>query len=284
MKNILVTGGSGFIGSNIVNLLIKKKFRVFVIDKKKSLNHKVKFIKLDISNLKRVTKLTKNIDYIYHLAGVSDINKVKKMPNQTIKDNIILTANLLEATRINKIKRFIFASSIYAHGKSGNLYTTSKLAAENIIKNYSLLYKIKYTILRYATAYGTNNRGVDVVSLFVKKAIKNKKINVHSNGKQTRDFIHAEDIAYCSVKALDKKFENKTFTIGNMKKIKIIDLARTIKRCIKTKSIIKTNKKQKRFDDFNLDEIKKIPSKNYFRYKNKYSLKQGIEKLYKEQI
>ena len=121
------------------------------------------------------TKLTKNIDYIYHLAGVSDINKVKKMPNQTIKDNIILTANLLEATRINKIKRFIFASSIYAHGKSGNLYTTSKLAAENIIKNYSLLYKIKYTILRYATAYGTNNRGVDVVSLFVKKAIKNKK-------------------------------------------------------------------------------------------------------------
>ena len=125
---------------------------------------------------------------------------------------------------------------------------------------------------------------MDVVSLFVKKAIKNKKINVHSNGKQTRDFIHAEDIAYCSVKALDKKFENKTFTIGNMKKIKIIDLARTIKRCIKTKSIIKTKKKQKRFDDFNLDEIKKIPSKNYFRYKNKYSLEQGIEKLYKEQI
>ena len=78
MRNILVTGGSGFIGSNIVDLLVKKNFNVTVIDKKKPKNLKTKFIKSDLSNIKNLKKITKNIDCIYHLAGVSDITKVKK--------------------------------------------------------------------------------------------------------------------------------------------------------------------------------------------------------------
>lgn len=282
MRKVLVTGGSGFLGSSIVNLLIQKNFKVIVVDKIKPKNKNVKFIKSDLLNIKKIKKITKNIDIIYHLAGVSDINKVKKIPIQTIRDNVIITANLLEASRFNKVKRFIFASSIYAHGTSGNLYTTSKLAAENIIKNYSLLFKIKYTILRFATVYGTNNRGVDVVSLFLSKALKNKKMIVHSNGKQTRDFIHVEDLAVCSFKSLDKKFENKTLTVGNKKKIKIINLAKLIKKVINSKSIIKIDNRKKRFDDFDLDKVKKIAKKDYLTYKNIYSLKKGILKLSKE--
>ena len=284
MKNIIVTGGSGFIGSNIVNLLIKKKFNVTILDKKRPKNLKTKFIKSDLSNIKTLKKITKNIDCVYHLAGVSDVTKVKNMPILTIKDNIMLTANLIEAVRVNKIKRFIFASSIYVNSKSGNLYTTSKIAAENIIKNYFLLYKTKYTILRFASAYGTNNRGADVISLFMKRALKNKIINVHGNGSQTRDFIHAEDLAACSLKILNKKYENKTLTIGNMKKVKIIDLAKLIKKSTNTKSKIKINKKQKRFDDFDLNKIEKISFKDYLKYKSKFSLKKGIKKLYREII
>jgi len=284
MKNIIVTGGSGFIGSNIVDLLIKKKFNVTILDKKRPKNLKTKFIKSDLSNIKTLKKITKNIDCIYHLAGVSDVTKVKKMPILTIKNNIMLTANLIEAVRMNKIKRFIFASSIYVNSKSGNLYTTSKIAAENIIKNYFLLYKTKYTILRFATAYGTNNRGADVISLFMKRALKNKIINVHGSGSQTRDFIHAEDLAACSLKILKKKYENKTLTIGNMKKVKIIDLAKLIKKTTRAKSKIKITKKQKRFDDFDLNKIEKISFKDYLRYKNKFSLKKGIEKMYREKI
>ena len=284
MKNIIVTGGSGFIGSNIVNLLIKKKFNVTILDKKRPKNLKTKFIKSDLSNIKTLKKITKNIDCVYHLAGVSDVTKVKNMPILTIKDNIMLTANLIEAVRVNKVKRFIFASSIYVNSKSGNLYTTSKIAAENIIKNYFLLYKTKYTILRFASAYGTNNRGADVISLFMKRALKNKIINVHGNGSQTRDFIHAEDLAACSLKILKKKYENKTLTIGNMKKVKIIDLAKLIKKSTRAKSKIKINKKQRRFDDFDLNKIEKISFKDYLKYKKKFSLKKGIKKLYREII
>ncbi len=282
MRNVLVSGGSGFIGSNIVSLLQKKKYNVTVLDKKKPKNLNVKFIKSDLSNLQKLIKITKKIDYIFHLAGVSDINKVKKIPTITIKDNIISMTNLLESAKVNKTKRFIFASSIYAHGNSGNLYTTSKIAAENIIKNYSLLYKTKYTILRFATAYGTNNRGADVISLFFNNAINNKNIIVHGNGKQTRDFINSKDIAICSLKVLKKRYENKTLTIGNKKKIKIIDIAKLIKRITNTKSKILINKNKKRFDDFDLNKLKKIPPHNYLTFKTKNSLKKDLEKMLKD--
>ncbi len=282
MKNIIVTGGSGFIGSNIVNLLERKNFNVTVLDKVKPKNRNIKFVKTDLSNLKILKKVTKKIDCIYHLAGVSDINKVKKMPGETIRDNVLCTSNLLEASRINKVKRFIFASSIYANSSRGNLYTSSKIAAENIIKNYFTLFKLRYTILRYATVYGTNNRGADVISIFLKKASKNQNIFVHSNGRQTRDFIHAEDLAECSLKVLKKKYENKTLIIGNRKKIKILYVAKLIKKLANSKSKIIINKKSKREDDFNLEEIKTIPKKMYLVFKSKYFLKQGITNFLKE--
>ena len=279
MKNIFVTGGSGFIGSNIVDLLIKKNFNVTVLDKIKPKNDKANYINTDLSNLKNLKKITKNIDCIYHLAGVSNINKVKKIPLKTIKDNILLTCNLLEASRFNKVKRFIFASSIYAHSSSGNLYTSSKVAAENIIKNYFTLFKIRFTILRYATVYGTNNRGEDVISLFLKKARNNNKITVHSSGKQTRDFIHAKDLASCSLRALNKRYIKKILTIGNKKKVQIIYIAKLIKKLANSKSKIVINKKEKRLDDFNLNEIKNIPKNNYLKYKRKFTLETGIKKL-----
>ena len=78
--------------------------------------------------------------------------------------------------------------------------------------------------------------------------------------------------------------ENKTITIGNMGKVKIIELAKLIKKCTNTSSKITINKKKKRFDDFDLNKIKKIPLKDYLKYKSKYTLKKGIEKLYKESI
>lgn len=282
MRKILVTGGSGFIGSCLVKQLVEKKFNVIVIDKKKPKNNSVKFIKSNLLNLNILKNVTKNVDCIFHLAGVSDINKVKKIPVETIRDNVLITTYLLEASKTNKIKRFIFASSIYSHGKSGNLYTTSKVSSENIIKNFSLLYNLKYTVLRYATAYGTNNRGADVISLFLAKALQNKTINVHGDGTQTRDFIHAEDIAQCSIKALNKGFENKIITVGNKKRMSILNIAKLIKKITKSKSVIKVNKKRKRFDDFDLNDMKKIPGKNYLKFKGKYTLKSGIEKLYKE--
>ena len=277
MKNILVTGGSGFVGSHLVKLLVKKKFKVTILDTKKPKIKKIKYIKSSLSNFEKLKKVTRKIDFVFHLAGVSDITKVKSIPLETIKNNILFSSYLIEACRINKIKRFIFASSIYTHGKAGNLYTSSKLAIEQIIKNFNLLFNLSYTILRYSTIYGSKNRGVDVITIFTQKAKKNEKIKVHGTGLQTRDFIHAEDIARASMHAMRSKYKNKTLTIGHNKKTRIIDLARKIIRLTNSKSKIYIDRANKRQDDFDLSKMKKINKRNFLKYKFKYTLDSGIK-------
>ena len=203
-KNVLVTGGSGFIGSHVVDTLIKKKCNVTVIDLNSPKRKDVKFIKGSILNKSLIESSLKNIDYIFHLAAVSDINKVEKIPTKTIETNILGTTYLLEASRKAKIKRFVFAGSYYSYGDAGNLYTTSKTASELVIRNYNLLYKQKFTILRYSTAYGPRNREVDALSIFVDRAMKNLDLVIHGDGKQKRDYIYVKDLAEGSMIGLEK--------------------------------------------------------------------------------
>ena len=276
-KKILVTGGSGFIGGHIVDLLLKKKHKVIVLDLIKPKKKNISYIKGSALNLNLIKKITRKIDYVFHLSGVSDINKVKRIPISTIENNILSSTYLLDACRVNSIKRIFFASSIYAHGMSGNLYTTSKIATEKIIKNYNLLYGLNYTILRYATAYGENNRGADVISIFTKNAVNNVNINIYGDGKQTRDFTHVKDLAAGSVKSLDKKYQNKILTIGTNKRTSIKNLAKKILNITKSKSKILIKKNYRRFDDFDLNKIKKIKNTNLLKLRSFFNLEDGIK-------
>ena len=280
-KNILVTGGCGFIGSHIVDCLVKKKFNVTILDLILPKRKDVKFIKGSILNKPLVEKSLKNIDFIFHLAAVSDVNKVKNIPSKTIETNIIGTTNLLEAARKKKIKKFIFASSYYSYGDAGNLYTTSKTASELVIKNYNLLFGIEYTIIRYSTAYGPRNRNVDAISIFVDRALKNLNLIILGDGNQKRNYVHVEDLANGSMIALNKKLKNKTLTLTSKKSIKIISLAKIILNLTKSKSKIIFNKKRKRFDDFTSSDKYFIKKKDLSGWKPKYNLKTGLKQYIK---
>ena len=249
-KNVLVTGGSGFIGSHVVDALVKKKYKVTVFDINRPKRKDVKFIKGNILNKSIVTSALKNINIIFHLAAASDITQVKKIPLKTVKTNILGTTYLLEGARNANIDKFIFASSIYSYGTAGNLYTTSKISSEQIIKNYNLIYGQKFVILRYATAYGPRNREVDAVSIFLKRAFKNSNLIIHGNGKQKRNYIYTDDLGLGSLFALKKRATNKIVTLVPKRSIKIIDLAKMIIRITNSKSKIILNKKKKRLDDF----------------------------------
>lgn len=280
-KNILVTGGSGFIGSHVVDSLIDKNYKVTIFDMFFPKRKDVKFIKGSILDKKLIKFALKNIDFIFHLAAVSDINKVQNIPAKTIETNIIGTTNLLEEARKKKIKRFIFASSVYSYGTAGNLYTTSKIASELTIKNYQLLFGQDFTILRYATAYGPKNRGVDAISIFVRRAIKNLDIIIFGNGKQKRNYLHVEDLANGSLIALKNEAKNKIITLASNKNIKIIELAKIIIKLTNSKSKIKFNKRGKRIDDFDSTYMYKGSRNTNFGWKPKYNIKSGLKQYIK---
>ena len=283
-KNVLVTGGCGFIGSHIVDALVKKKYKVTILDLFKPKRKDVKFIKGSILNKSLVQSSLKNINYIFHLAAVSDINKVRDIPYDTIEINILGTTNLLEACRKNKIQRFIFASSVYSFGSSGNLYTTSKTASELIIKNYNLLYGTNYTIFRYTTAYGPRNRGVDAISIFVKRSLKNLNLIIFGDGNQKRNYLYVKDLAEGSMIALKNKTKNKIITLAAKNNIKIFNLAKIILKLTKSKSKIIFKRKNKRLDDFTSNYNYNKSEKNLIGWKPKHDMQTGLKEYIKTRV
>jgi len=276
-KNVLVTGGSGFIGSHVVDFLVKKKYNVTTFDLSPPIRKNVKFIRGSILDKNCLQFALKNIDFVFHLAAVSDINKVRAIPVKTINTNILGTTYLLEASRNKNIKRFIFASSVYSFGTTGNLYTTSKISSELLIKNYRLLFGQNFTILRYSTAYGPRSREVDAVSIFVERALKNLDIVIFGDGQQKRNYLHVEDLAKGSMMALKQKTKNKIITLASKNNIKMFDLAKIIIRLTRSSSKIRFNKKNKRFDDFTSNYSYKNNNEGIINWKPKYSLKKGLE-------
>ena len=278
-KNILITGGSGFIGGHVVDALLKNKYQVTILDLNQPKRKDVKFIKGSILDKSIIRSALKNINIVFHLAAVSDITKVKGIPLKTIETNILGTTILLENARNVNIDRFVFAGSIYSYGTAGNLYTTSKTASELIIKNYKLIYGQKFTLLRYATAYGPGNRKVDAVSIFVSRALKNLDLIIHGDGQQKRNYIYAEDLGYGSLAALEEKSTNKTITLAAKENTKIVDLAKMIIKITKSKSKIIFNKEKRRLDDFtSVLSYKNSYEKNLMIWRPKYSLEKGLKK------
>jgi len=284
-KNVLVTGGSGFIGSHVVDALVKSKYKVTILDINRPKRKDVKFVKGNILNKLTITSALKNINIIFHLAAASDITKVKEIPLKTVKTNILGTTYLLEGARNANIDKFVFASSIYSYGTAGNLYTTSKTSSEQIIKNYKLIYGQKFVILRYATAYGPRNRKVDAVSIFVERALKNLDLIIHGNGQQKRNYIYTEDLGLGSLFALKKRATNKIITLVPKRSIKIIDLAKMIIKITNSKSKIMFNKKKRRLDDFtSVFSYKNNDKKKLMIWRPKLTLENGLKKYIKSRM
>ena len=227
---ILVTGGSGFIGSHIIDVLLEQGHDVTNIDIKPAHRQDIKHLNGSILDRSLIDAVVRDVDAIYHIGGFSNINFVKAHPVETIELNVLSTTYLLDACRKHKVSHFIYASSVYAFDRSGHLYTTSKALSERIIEDFNSLYNITYTILRYATVYGPRNRNADVIYIFVKKAIEGDPLEIHGSGMQKRNFIHVRDLAEASVKALENtEAVNKKLVIAHSMDISILELAERVK-------------------------------------------------------
>ncbi|MGJ7045774.1 SDR family oxidoreductase [Thermoanaerobacterium thermosulfurigenes] len=253
--NILVTGGAGFIGSNIVDLLIDNGYDVIVVDnmstgKKENINKKAIFYNIDITddNLYKVFENEK-IDNVIHHAAQIDIQRSINDPVFDAKVNIIGTINLLECCRKYDVKKIVYASSAAVYGDPEYLgvdekhkvnpisyYGISKHTPEHYIKVYNELYGLKYTILRYANVYGIRQdpKGEGgVISIFIDKMLSGKNPVIFGDGNQTRDFIYVKDVAMANLLALEKG-DNEIMNISTNKATTINELVDVMSKIIGT--------------------------------------------------
>ncbi len=241
---ILIIGGLGFLGKRIYDLLSKKYKNVTILDNK-NISEKKNYIKGDINNFKFLKEKLKNYDVVYHLAGLSNLDTAYKNPIDTSKTNITGTVNVLEACKINKIKKLIFGSTMYVSGQHGSFYRCSKSACEDYIKEYRYRYNLKYTILRFGSLYGPGSNEENGLYRIVLGAINNKKVIYYGDLNAQREYIHVDDAAKASSDCL-KRFDNKIINITGNQSLKVTDLLEIVREILNIKNKIKViNKKQK---------------------------------------
>jgi UDP-glucose 4-epimerase len=247
--NVGVIGGSGFIGSHVVDKLIEDGHEVTVFDIMKPHRNDVRHLYIDITELsKTAVALTGDYDAIYLLAAMADVNDVYKNPVEAGEVNILGVANVLEAARRNEIDRVILASTVWVYGlsserevdegtplhieKADHIYTSSKIAAELYCHSYQRLYGQNFTILRYGIPYGPRARGGTVAAIFVRKALNGEPLTIFGDGSQYRNFIYVEDLAEGNVAALKDNAKNKTYNLEGMRPITVKEVAETVKKLI----------------------------------------------------
>ncbi len=248
IKNILITGGAGFIGSHTADLLILNGYDVTVLDNlstgsKLNVNKKAKFIFGDILNIDKNMSKFKDIDAVIHCAAQISVNKSIKQPTYDANINIIGSLKLLEVCRKLSVKKFVFASSCAVYGlqqrfvseshieKPENPYAIGKRSVEMYMDFYNRQYDIECASLRYANVYGPRQNyfgEAGVVTIFINQLLRNNKPAIFGDGNQTRDFIYVEDVALANLLTLKKKTLDK-LNIGTGKETTINNLLSKIK-------------------------------------------------------
>lgn len=246
-KKIMVTGGSGFIGSHLVDRLIELGYDVYIYDIIEPIfKNNYHYIKGDILDLKTLKSASQNMDAVFHLAAEANVNFYFKDPLSSTILNTIGTMNVLEAARENKTKRVLFASTewVYQGAKEtvvnedtqlypnapDHIYTSSKLASELFLINYQSLYNVNYTIIRFGIPFGERARPETVTPIFISKALKGDRIVVDGNENNFRQFIYVKDLVAGCAECLKDAGENQIFNINGCQKIRIIDIITNLEK------------------------------------------------------
>ena len=280
MKNILVTGGAGYIGSHIVEQLVKKSFlNIFIVDDlstghKRLISKKANFIKANINKTQLIKKiiLKNKIDTIIHLAAKTIVTESEKKPKLYYNVNVLGTRSLLNAAKNSSVKNFLFSSTAAVYGSKirfvnensrtlpDSVYGKTKLQAENLVKKE---FKKNYIILRYFNVVGASpSKKIGLINkygqLFKNFAVeilkKEPKLNVYGNDYNTadgtciRDFIHVSDLADIHLKVLFKVSKNNKSIILNCgygKGFSVLEVVNNFKKFSKNKVLVKFEKRRK---------------------------------------
>lgn len=227
---ITVFGGSGFLGSHVCDKLTDAGHEVTVFDRDPSpwLRDGQTMIRGDILDEGAVRAAVRGADAVYNFAGIADIGEAGERPVDTARYNILGTIVILEAARLEKIRRFVFASSLYVYSNEGGFYRCSKQACELYIENYRRVCGLEYTILRYGSLYGPRADKRNAIYRFVREALEKGRVEYFGLPTALREYIHVEDAALCSVDVLAPQYANQHIVLSGSQPMRVGDLLKML--------------------------------------------------------
>ncbi len=234
MYNIVVFGGSGFLGSHVADELSERGHKVTIFDLKPSkyLRPEQKMIIGDILNRSDVRAAVSNASIVYHFAAIADIQEARDNPVDTAEFNIMGTMYILEACREYNIKRFVYSSTIYVYSDHGSFYRSSKQACELFIENYNKEYGLNFSILRYGSLYGTRANDFNFIRNSIRQALLEGKIVRKGDGEEIRDYVNILDAAKASANALEDEYKNSYLMITGPQSMKVKELLSMIREIL----------------------------------------------------
>ena len=251
-RKALVTGGAGFIGSNLVDELVESGYEVVIIDnlssgKKENINPKAKFHELDIRDLKKIRPLFSGVDHVFHLAAVANIQFSLENPNESNDINLGGTLNVLTAARDAGVKKVVYSASAAAYGNEEEIpwhenmqaellspYGLQKYTSELYCSLFSEIYGLPTVNLRYFNVYGKRQllegAYAPVVGIFIRNQLKGEPLTIFGDGEQTRDFVSVTDVVRANILAAESKKVGKgeKINIGSGKSYSVNELAKMV--------------------------------------------------------
>ena len=302
-KNCLVTGGAGFIGSNLSRYLVKIGANVIVLDNfstgrkentKGFENLGIKLINIDISQQEKTSKYFAGIDFVFHQAAVPSVPRSIAEPMLTNNSNVKGTLSVLENSRLNNVKKVVYAASSSAYGDTEILpktetmppsplspYAVQKLAGEMYCKTYFDNFDLRTTSLRYFNVYGPyqdpNSEYSAVIPIFIKSAMLNKQITIFGNGTTSRDFTFIEDVIQANLKAaISHASDGFVINVAYGERFTLTDLANKIIEIVGSESTIVYESFRKGDVLHSLADL--ATTKNLISYDPQFNLSKGLNK------
>ena len=278
-NRVMVIGGLGFMGRQIANVLSDLNYSVTIVDsaKNKSVRKDQVLKIIDIKDKIALTNAMKGINTVLHFAGIADIGESKKNPELTIENNILGTVSAIESAINQKVKNFIFASTMYVYSDLGSFYRASKQACEIILKAYASEKKFNYTILRYGSLYGPDAQEWNGLYKYVSEIINKGKISYHGTGNERREYIHVSDAARLTADILEKKIQANAVNITGSQVFNSKELLQMIFEIAGKKYKVNFSKKENKNDHYALTPYKYVPDEAYKLTPDRYiDLGQGI--------